>query len=73
MAEAGLTEESMGVLPFQELMRASKTPQGMARIQQMIRERRGAGAAGTAPETDRIQMSEPMVAIDAAWAVLKSM
>jgi hypothetical protein len=73
MEEAGMTQDAMGALPFQELMRASKTPEGMARIQQMIRERRGAGAAGAGPQTDRIQMSEPMNAIDAAWAVLKSM
>ena len=74
MKETGITQDAMGVLPFQELMRASKTPEGMARIQQMIRERRGAGAAGRGadPQTDRIQMSEPMDAIDAAWAVLKS-
>ena len=72
MREAGITQDAMGTLPFQELMRASKTPEGMARIQQMIRERRGAEPAGTAPQTDRIQMSEPMDAIDAAWAVLKS-
>jgi len=73
MAEVGLTEESMGALPFHELMRASKTPEGMARLQQMIAQRRQAGPAGSAPSTDRIQMSEPMNAIDAAWAVLKSM
>jgi len=72
MREAGITQDAMGALPFQELMRASKTPEGMARIQQMIRERRGAEPVGTAPQTDRIQMSEPMDAIDAAWAVLKS-
>ena len=74
MKETGITQDAMGALPFQELMRASKTPEGMARIQRMIRERRGAGAVGSGadPRTDRIQMSEPMDAIDAAWAVLKS-
>ena len=74
MKETGITQDAMGALPFQELMRASKTPEGMARIQRMIRERRGAGAVGSGadPRTDTFQMSEPMDAIDAAWAVLKS-
>tara|TARA_R100001129_G_scaffold140397_2_gene101523 strand:- start:1703 stop:2398 length:696 start_codon:yes stop_codon:yes gene_type:complete len=74
MKETGITQDAMGALLFQELMRASKTPEGMARIKRMISERRGEGAAGRGadPQTDRIQMSEPMDAIDAAWAVLKS-
>lgn len=72
MEEVGLTEESMGALPFHDLMRASKTPEGMARLQQMIAQAREGGAG--APSPPRAQIGKgSMSAIDAAWAVLKSM
>ena len=72
MEEVGLTEESMGALPFHDLMRASKTPEGMARLQQMIAQAREGGAG--APSPPRVQVGKgSMSAIDAAWAVLKSM
>jgi len=72
MEEVGLTEESMGALPFHDLMRASKTPEGMARLQQMIAQAREGGAG--APSPPRVQIGKgSMSAIDAAWAVLKSM
>jgi hypothetical protein len=72
MQAAGMTQESMGVLPFQDLMRQSKTPQGAAMIRQMMRQR---PPMAEVPDSarDKLQLSEPMSAIDAAWAVLKSM
>jgi hypothetical protein len=72
MQAAGMTQEAMGVLPFQDLMRQSKTPQGAAMIRQMIRNRQPMAEVPDSAR-DRIQLSEPMSAIDAAWAVLKSM
>jgi len=72
MQAAGMTQEAMGVLPFQDLMRQSKTPQGAAMIRQMIRNRQPMAEVPDSSR-DRIQLSEPMSAIDAAWAVLKSM
>jgi len=73
MQAAGMTQESMGVLPFQDLMRQSKTPQGAAMIRQMIRQRPPMAEVPEEGMRDKLQLSEPMSAIDAAWAVLKSM
>tara|TARA_R100001463_G_C3360947_1_gene203026 strand:- start:108 stop:380 length:273 start_codon:yes stop_codon:yes gene_type:complete len=73
MQAAGMTQESMGALPFQDLMRQSKTPQGAAMIRQMIRQRPPMAEVPGEGTRDKLQLSEPMSAIDAAWAVLKSM